>query len=150
MAYSWNNFGHFWGRSILTMTRRRLRAAKMADFSIDSPRPDCVAPHSKKSTKCGQNISPYGFLVIIPPSRSKSRITVTSGGHHKDSDTTMATNKGIFAFPNTTGRGQPFLRLYLPFCIGEGPVSSVFCRPGALIVSCLCTVNDPRDAVGSY
>ena len=64
-----------------------------------------------------------------------------------DVATTTAT---IFAFPNAAGRGQPFLQLYLPFCMGEEPVSSVYCRPGALIVSCLRTGNDRRDAIGPY
>ena len=47
-------------------------------------------------------------MVIIPPSRSKSRITVTSGRRHNNGDTTTATNEGIFAFPNAAGHGQPF------------------------------------------
>ena len=34
--------------------------------------------------------------------------------------------------------------------MGEEPVSSVYCRPGALIVSCLRTGNDRRDAIGPY
>ena len=64
--------------------------------------------------------------------------------------TTTATNEGSFAFPNAAGRGQPFLLLYLPFCMGEEPVSSVYYRPGALIVSCLRTGNDRQDAIGLY
>ena len=63
--------------------------------------------------------------------------------------TTAAGNEGILSFPNALGRGQPFPRVYLPFCVGVGPVSSTSCRPGALIVSCSCTGNDHRDAIGS-
>ena len=74
-------------------------------------------------------------MVIIPPPCSKSRITVTSGQRHNNGGTTTTTNEGIFAFPNVPGRGQPLLLRYLPFCMGERPVSSVFCRPGALIFS---------------
>ena len=95
-------------------------------------------------------MSPYGFMVIFPPPRAKLRITVASGRRHNDGDTTTATNEGIFAFPNVAGRGQPFLRLYLPFCMGEEPVSSVFCRPGALIVSLYYTGNKRRDDNGPY
>ena len=95
-------------------------------------------------------MSPYGFMVTIPPSGSKLRITVAWGRRYNDVATTTATNEGIFAFPNAAGRGQPFLLLYLPFCMGEEPVSSVYYRPGALIVSCLRTGNNRRDAIGLY
>ena len=81
-------------------------------------------------------MSPYGFMVNIPPSLSKSRITVAWGRRHNDHDTTTAANEGISAFQNALSRGQPFLLLYLPFCVGEGPISSVSCRHGAFIVSC--------------
>ena len=77
-------------------------------------------------------------MVTIPPSPSKSSITVGWGRRHNDGDTTTTANEGISAFPNALGRGQPFLLVYLPFWLGEGPVSSVSCRHGAFIVSCSC------------
>ena len=92
-------------------------------------------------------MSPYGFMVTLSPSGSKSRITVAWGRRYNGVATTTAT---IFAFPNAAGRGQPFLQLYLPFCMGKEPVSSIYCRPGALIVSCLRTGNDRRDVICLY
>ena len=65
-----------------------------------------------------------------PPSPPKSRITVTWGRRHNHSNTTTAANKGIFASPDASGRGQPFLLLYLPCRMGEEPVSSVYCCQG--------------------
>ena len=95
-------------------------------------------------------MSPYGFMVIIPQSPSKLPPNGHLGRRHDDGDTTTAVNEGISVFPNDLGRGKPFLLLYLPFCVSEGPVSSVSCRHGAFIFSCSCAGNDRRDAIGSY
>ena len=40
--------------------------------------------------------------------------------------------------------------MHLPFCMGEWSVSSVSCRPGALIFSYSCTGNDCWDVIGPY
>ena len=74
--------------------------------------------------------------------QNQGSIIVTFGRRQNDGDKTTVANEGIFALPNAAGHGQPFLRLYLPFCMGEGPISSVFCRPGTLIVLCPCTVKN--------
>ena len=132
----------------MTMKTRRLSAAEKADFSIISSRPDYL--HTSKSRpNSRQNMSPYEFMVNIPPSPSKSKIAVGWGRRHDDGDITATGNDGIFSFPNALGRGQPFPRLYLPFCVGVRPVSSASCQPGALIVLCWCTDNNRRDAIGS-
>ena len=128
------------------MKRRRLSAAEMADFSAILPRPDYIAQHTKKPTKCMTNISPHGFMVTIPQSPSNQGCAILLDALA----TTTAANEEIFAFPNTSGRDQPFLLLYLPCWMGKGLVSSVHCRPGVLIVSCMRTGNNRRDAIGLY
>ena len=57
-----------------------------------------------------------------PPITFKIKDKRYSGEQENDGDTTTATNDEISAFQSTPGRGQPFLLLYLPFCMGEGPV----------------------------
>ena len=108
-----------------------------------------LAPHIKKSTKYVTKHIPIWVHGHHPPITFKNASQPHLGrGHNNDGDTTTAGNEGIFAFPNASGRGQPFPFLYLPFCVGDGPLSNTSCRPGALIVSCLCTENGRQDAIG--
>ena len=67
-----------------------------------------------------------------------------------DVATTPAANEEVFAFLNALGRGQSFLLVYLPCWMGNEPVSSVYFRPRALILSCSCTGNDRWDVIGLY
>ena len=98
------------------------------------------APHIKKVTKCMTN----------PQSPSTMPLNDHLGQRHDNVATTTAANEGIFTFPNTPGRGGPFLLLYLPYWTGNEPVSSIYCCPGTLILSFLYAGNDHRDAIGSY
>ena len=98
-----------------------------------------VAPRIKKSTKC--ITIPYGFMVSVPQSPSKLHVNCHLGRHHDDGATTTAKKEGTFVSTKNPGRGSLFPRLYHPFCMGDGPVSSTSCWPGVLIVSCLCTAT---------
>ena len=90
-------------------------------------------------------ISPYEFMIIVPRSPSKSPPNGHLGRRHDNGNTTTTANEGIFAFPNAPGRGQPFLLLYLPFFMGEGPVSTQCILP-ARGVDCLMLLHGQRSS----
>ena len=148
MKWFWKFSGHIYSWTMRALSdvvsaRRKLLISPSFCAALT-----LVAPHIKKSTKCMTKHIPIYIHDHHPSSKLPPNRHL--GYHHNADDTTTAANEGIFAFPNAPGRGQPFLLLYLPFCMGEGPLSSVFCRPGALIVSRYCTGNNRQDDNHSY
>ena len=157
MAYFGNGFGFFLGHIFFGRCGRRQTSSHcdgncwflhhfFARWLHSSTHQKVYQIHDKTY------VSPYGFLVTIPLyiSRSKSRTTVTGQRRKMTATWQRPETRGSLHSRTLLVAVNPFhVCTTLPFCVGVGPVSSASCRPGALMISCLCTGNNRRDAIGS-